>query len=182
MSNRDMYDERSPEDTRAEEYHASGEIESDETGTDYDPVTGEADVTPHDRVLTESDAEAGNPNASTSAGLAGDMGVSSERTGPADEVGTGGLGDLGSFSGTGTVGSAQGRTHGSTPTNVPVADEAEVREAPGRDPEADLAADDDDTARPKRTVGESNTAEVPSHKLGHKNPGSSAGGSPDMGR
>jgi hypothetical protein len=180
MTNRDSQDERPPEDTRAEEYLADNDIESEETGTDYDPVTGEPDLTPHDRVLTESDVEAGNPNASTSAGLAGGMGVSSERTGPADEVGTGGLGELGDFAGTGTVGSAKGRTHGSMPTDVPVPDDPEAREAPGRDPEADLSPDPDDTARPKRTVGESNTAEVHSHELGRKNPGTSAGGSPPM--
>lgn len=178
MSSSDMYDERPPEDTSAEEYRPDSDVESDETGTDYDPVTGEPDVTPHDRVLTEEDAEAGNPNASSSAGLAGDLGVSSERTGPADEVGTGGLGDLDTFAGTGTVGSARGRTHGTVPTATPVPDDPEVREAPGRDPEADLAAHPDDTERPRRTVGESNTAEVPSHELGRKNPGSSAGGSP----
>ncbi|HEU4513306.1 MAG TPA: hypothetical protein VFR87_09395, partial [Nocardioidaceae bacterium] len=81
-----MYDERPAEDTSAEEYHPDSDVESDETGTDYDPVTGEPDVTPHDRVLTEEDAEAGNPNAATSAGLEGDLGLSSERTGPADET------------------------------------------------------------------------------------------------
>jgi hypothetical protein len=181
MSNRDTYDEHSAEDTSAEEYHAHGDIESDETGTDYNPVTGEPDVTPHDRALSESEVEAGNPNASTSAGLAGDMGVSSERTGPADEVGTSGLGDLDDFA-TRSVGTARGRTHGSMPTDVPVPDDPEMHEAPGRDPGADLAADPDDTARPKRTVGESNTADVASHRTGHKNPGHSGGGSPDMGR
>lgn len=177
MSNRDMYDDdRSPEDTRAEEYHADSDVESDETGTDYDPVTGEPVVTPHDRVLTESDVEAGNPNASTSAGLAGDMGVSSERTGPADEYDTDeGLGELGDFA-TRSVGTARGSTHGSAPTQVPVPDDPETREAPGRDPEADREAHPDDKGSPKVTVGESNTAEVPSHELGNKNPGHSHGG------
>jgi hypothetical protein len=179
MGNTDRYDERPPEDTSAEEYLADNDVESAETGTDYDPVTGEPDVTPHDRVLTEGDVEAGNPNASTSAGLAGDLGVSSERTGPADEVGTSGLGELGEFA-TRSVGTARGRTHGSTPTDVPVPDDPEMREAPGRDPEADLPPHPDDNERPKRTVGESNPAEVPSHELGHKNPGTSAGGSPPM--
>ncbi len=172
MTNRDMYDDRSPEDTSAEEYHADSDVESDETGTDYDPVTGEPDVTPHDRVLTESDVEAGNPNASTSAGLAGDMGVSSERTGPSDEYDTDdGLGDLATRS----VGTARGSTHGSAPTQVPVPDDPGMREAPGRDPEADREADPADKRTPRVTVGESNTAEVPSHKLGNKNPGHSHG-------
>lgn len=172
-----MYDERPAEDTSAEEYHPDSDVESDETGTDYDPVTGEPDVTPHDRVLTEEDAEAGNPNAATSAGLEGDLGLSSERTGPADETGTGGLGELGEFEGTGTVGSARTSTHGTVPTTGG----PDLPDAPGRDAEADLAAHPDDNERPKRTVGESNTAEVPSHKAGHKNPGHSGGGSPRMG-
>ena len=102
-----------------EEYQASGDIESPDTGTDYNLTTGEPETTPHDRVLVEEDAEAGNPNAGTSAGLAGDMGISSERTGPADENSTDGLGDLNDFEGTGTVGSARARTHGSVPTEVP---------------------------------------------------------------
>ncbi|HSE10255.1 MAG TPA: hypothetical protein VLB29_16460 [Nocardioidaceae bacterium] len=147
MSNRDINDERSPEDTSAEEYLATGDVESEETGTDYNPTTGEPDATPHDRVLEAEDIEAGNPNAATSGGLEGDMGISSERTGPADETGTGGLGDLGGFEGTGTVGSARGRTHGSVPTtggpDLPESDESE------------------------------NPAEVPSHELGNKNPGHS---------
>lgn len=172
-----MYDERPAEDTSAEEYQAEGDVESAETGTDYNPVTGEPDATPHDRVLTEADAEAGNPNAATSAGLEGDMGLSSERTGPADETGTGGLGELNDFEGTGTVGSARGRTHGTVPTTGG----PDLPDAPGRDAEDDLAAHPDDKERPKRTVGESNTAEVPSHEAGHKNPGHSGGGSPRMG-
>jgi hypothetical protein len=171
------YDELPPEDTSAEEYHAEGDVESDETGTDYNPVTGEADVTPHDRVLTGEDAEAGNPNAATSAGLEGDMGLSSERTGPADETGTGGLGELDDLEGTGTVGSARRRTHGTVPTSGG----PDLPSAPGRDPEADLAAHPDDKESPRRTVGESNTAEVPSHEAGRKNPGHSGGSSPQMG-
>lgn len=171
MTSNGTYDERPPEDTSAEEYHVDSDVESEDTGTDYNPETGEADATPHDRVLAAEDPEAGNPNASSSDGLAGDMGLSSERTGPADEVGTGGLGELDEFEGTGTVGSARGRTHGTAPTTGG----PDLEEAPGRDPEADLAAHPDDNERPKRTVGESNTAEVPSHPLGNKNPGHSGG-------
>lgn len=169
MTSNGTYDERPPEDTSAEEYHATGDVESDETGTDYNPETGETDATPHDRVLEAQDPEAGNPNAAASSGLEGDMGISSERTGPADETGTGGLGDLDDFEGTGTVGTARSRTHGTVPTTGG----PDLEEAPGRDPEADLAAHPDDNERPKRTVGESNTAEVPSHPLGNKNPGHS---------
>ncbi|HEY0772841.1 MAG TPA: hypothetical protein VGD51_02075 [Nocardioidaceae bacterium] len=176
MTTNNSYEERPPEDTSAEEYHAEGDVESNETGTDYNPVTGEADATPHDRVLTEEDAEAGSHNAASSAGLEGDMGLSSERTGPADETGTGGLGELDELEGTGTVGSARGRTHGSVPTTGG----PDLPAAPGRNAEADLAAHPDDEERPKRTVGESNTAEVPAHEAGHKNPGHSSGGSPPM--
>jgi hypothetical protein len=149
MTSRDMNDERAPEDTSAEEYQAMGDVESDETGTDYNPETGETDATPHDRVLEAEDLDAANPNAASSSGLAGDMGISSERTGPADETGTGGLGELDDLEGTGTVGSARGRTHGTAPTTggpeLPKSDESE------------------------------NPAEVPSHPLGNKNPGHSGG-------
>ena len=113
--------------TSPEEYHADDETESSDTGTAYNPTTGEPETTPHDRELVESEAEAGNPNAASSAGLEGDMGISSERTGPANETGTEGLGDL-DVEGTGTVGSARGRTHGSTPTtggpDLPDSDES----------------------------------------------------------
>jgi hypothetical protein len=147
MTNRDTFDERPVEDTSAEEYHATGDVESDETGTDYNPTTGEPDATPHDRELAADDADSANPNAASSAGLEGDMGLSSERTGPADETGTGGLGELDGIEGTGTVGTARSSTHGSVPTTggpeLPKSDESE------------------------------NPAEVPSHELGNKNPGHS---------
>lgn len=169
MTNRDTHntgDDRPIEDTSAEEYQATGDVESAETGTGYNRTTGEPDATPHDRVLEAEDPDAGNPNASSSSGLEGDMGISSERTGPADETGTGGLGDL---EGTGTVGSARSRTHGQVPTTGG----PDLESAPGRDPEEDLPHHPDDQAVPKRTVGESNTAEVPSHPLGNNNPGHS---------
>jgi hypothetical protein len=147
MTNRDTFDDRPVEDTSAEEYHATGDVESDETGTDYNPTTGEPDATPHDRELANGDADAANPNAASSAGLEGDMGLSSERTGPADETGTGGLGELDELEGTGTVGTARSSTHGSVPTTggpeLPKSDESQ------------------------------NPAEVPSHELGNKNPGHS---------
>lgn len=135
--------------TNPEEYHAGSEDESPDTGTSYNPTTGEAETTPHDLELAERDAEAGNPNAASSAGLEGDLGISSERTGPADETGTAGLGELDEFD-TRTVGTAKGRTHGSAPTSTPT----EVR---GGETE------------------EENPASVPSHKLSNKNPGHSGG-------
>jgi len=132
--------------TTPEEYRPDGD-ESPETGTAYDHETGETLRTPHDLELEAEAAETANPNAASSAGLSGDMGVSSERTGPADETSTQGLGDLTDFEGTGTAGSAQGRTHGSVPTtggpDLPGSEESE------------------------------NPAEVPSHELGRKNPGHS---------
>lgn len=57
-----------------------------------------------DDAVTDNHGEAGNPNGESEAGLAGDMGVSSERVDP-----TGGV------QGTGTSASAQGRTHGAEP-------------------------------------------------------------------
>lgn len=134
--------------TSPEEYHADDETESSDTGTAYNPTTGEPETTPHDRELVESEAEAGNPNAASSAGLEGDMGISSERTGPADETGTAGLGDLD----TGTVGTAKGRTHGSTPTTRPAHDVEE-----------------------QSTDVEEHPDDVPSHRLSNKNPGHSGG-------
>jgi hypothetical protein len=74
------------------------------------------------------------------------MGLSSERTGPADETGTEGLGGL---EGTGTVGTARHSTHGSAPTTggpeLPKSDESE------------------------------NPADPGAHRLGNKNPGHSGG-------
>lgn len=129
----------------AEEYRPDGD-QSAETGTAYDHETGETLRTPHDEVL-EAEAEAANPNAASSAGLEGDLGISSERTGPADETSTQGLGDLDDFEGTGTVGTARSRTHGTVPTtggpDLPGSDESE------------------------------NPAEVPAHEVGNKNPGHS---------
>lgn len=135
--------------TSPEEYHADQDAESPETGTAYNPETGEPDETPHDRELAESDADSANPNAASSSGLEGDMGISSERTGPADETGTDGLGDLSGIQGTGTVGTARHSTHGSAPTTggpeLPDSDESQ------------------------------NPAEVPSHELSNKNPGHTGG-------
>lgn len=146
-------DERPVEDTSAEEYHATGDVESDETGTDYNPETGEAETTPHDREVLATDVTDSDPNAASSSGLAGDMGISSERTGPADETGTGGLGDLDDLA-TRAAGTSRESTHGTLDTS----------------PGTDRGSDD-----PAQSVGgvEENTADVPPHELGHKNPGHS---------
>lgn len=153
MTTNNSYEERPPEDTSAEEYHATGEVESDETGTDYNPETGEPETTPHDREVLDTDVTDSDPNAASSSGLAGDMGISSERTGPADETGTGGLGDLDDLA-VRAAGTSRDSTHGTLDTG------------PG------AAGGSDD---PAQSVGgdEDNPGEVPPHELGHKNPGHS---------
>lgn len=115
MSSNEMFGEGPAGDESPEEYHSNDQsaARSAETGTSYDR-TGEPESTPHDEVLAAEAGETGNPNASSSAGLEGDLGLSSERTGPADETGDDGLADL---EGTGTVGSARTGTHGTTPTS-----------------------------------------------------------------
>jgi hypothetical protein len=161
--------------TSPEEYHATGEDESPETGTAYNPETGEPESTPHDLELAQEEAEAGNPNAASSAGLEGDMGISSERTGPTDETGTAGLGDLDDFD-MRAVGTARGRTHGSTPTSTTAGDTAEVRSevhGPEMDDTQQAATQEWRDGRP--AAGEENTADVPSHRLSNKNPGHSGG-------
>lgn len=116
MSSTEMFGDGPAVDEAPEEYHADDQsaTRSPDTGTTYGR-TGEAERTPHDEVLAAEAGEAASPNAESSAGLAGDLGVSSERTGPADETSTQGLGNLDDFEGTGTVGTARSRTHGTTP-------------------------------------------------------------------
>lgn len=115
----------SPVDESPEEYHAgdAAGTRSPETGTTYDR-TGEPESTPHDEVLAAEAAETHNPSSASFAGLDGDLGLSSERTGPADETGS-----AGGIEGTGTVGSARASTHGTTPTtggpDLPGSDESE---------------------------------------------------------
>lgn len=150
MSHSSLDDDRPAEDTSAEEYHATGEVESDETGTDYNPETGEPETTPHDREALDTDVTDSDPNAASSSGLAGDMGISSERTGPADETGTGGLGDLDDLA-VRAAGTSRDSTHGTLDTSPGTAD----------DPAQSVGGDED------------NPGEVPPHELGHKNPGHS---------
>lgn len=140
MSSTEMFGDGPAGDEAPEEYHADDQsaTRSPDTGTTYDR-TGEAERTPHDEVLAEEAGDAANPNAESSAGLAGDLGVSSERTGPADETSTQGLGDLDHFEGAGTVGTARSRTHGTTPTtggpDLPTSDESQnPAEVPPHEP------------------------------------------------
>ncbi|CAN5511521.1 hypothetical protein BH10ACT10_BH10ACT10_10670 [soil metagenome] len=99
----------------------------------------------HETVNRESHPNAGGPE-----GLAGDMGVSSERTGGFEGV-----------EGTGTAASAQGRTDGESPSGPPAAREYEDRE--------DEVPDKPDQTSPvtnvDRTVGEVQPDEVE-----HKHP------------
>ena len=91
----------------------------------------------------------GNPNGESDQGLAGDLGISSERTGPFEGI-----------EGTGTSASAQGRTDGDSPTY----------------PENAGLAHEDDPARSPSVEGdegvEANPAEVHTHDRRERgNPG-----------
>jgi hypothetical protein len=139
--------------------------------------------------MSGTDARESNPNAAGPQGLRGGMGVSSERTGPfggsEDESADEGV------QGTGSRGTAAQNTEGTMSTErkhpeEPAEGRRDIDEAgadsasnqddsgsdgAGRDPEAE-----DDTASIDRTVGESNTAEVPSQEFDpSKNPGHSHG-------
>jgi hypothetical protein len=94
-------------------------------------ATGRVD-TDHD---DETPGRAANPNAESAHGLAGDMGISSERTHPFGSD---------SIEGTGTVGSARGHTDG------------EVETHPGQ------VEPSDEVHRQEQEV-EANTASLPSH-------------------
>jgi hypothetical protein len=83
---------------------------------------------------SEPSSKAGNPNAESEHGLEGDLGVSSERTGPFEGV-----------EGTGTVGSAKGHTDGDVETHP------------------DQVEPSTEEHRQVQEV-EENTAELPSHE------------------
>jgi hypothetical protein len=108
----------------------SGPTTGPATG-DTAAATGRAD-TGHD---DETPGRAANPNAESAHGLAGDMGISSERTHPFGSD---------SIEGTGTVGSARGHTDG------------EVETHPGQ------VEPSDEVHRQEQDV-EENTASLPSH-------------------
>jgi hypothetical protein len=123
-------------------------------------------------------ARESNPNASGPEGLRGDMGVSSERTGPDSESAK-----RNPEEGTGTKGSAVAETHGTKDTSPAAAG------GPGMDDDQQRATDEWRDELPPgtegqgkqstgidRTVGEHNLAEVPSHENDpRKNPGHSHG-------
>jgi len=142
----------------------------------------------------ETEIEDSNPNAAGPQGLRGNMGVSSERTGPLDEPGARSTGS--GIQGTGSRGTAAANTEGTM--NTSGRDETDVRvpRAPADGPEMDDTQqeatqdwrdtqpeagshggeDDSDDESVDRTVGESNTAEVPGHDFDpSRNPGHSHG-------
>jgi hypothetical protein len=94
-------------DENPEEYLSNDQSagQSPETGTTYDG-TGEPEMTPHDAELVAEENQASNPNAASSRGLQGDLGVSSERLAE----------DAEGIEGTGSVGSATSGTEGQNRT------------------------------------------------------------------
>lgn len=106
----------------------------------------------------ESDINDSNPNAGGPEALAGDMGISSERTGadlPSDSV-----------QGTGSAGTSTTKTNGtgSSATDGPAMDETQAQ-ATGewREEQPDANEGVEFSTGIDRTVGESNPAQVPSH-------------------
>ena len=98
----------------------------------------------------ETPGRAANPNADSEPGLAGDMGLSSERTGPFPDD---------SIEGTGTVGSARGHTDGEVETHP------------------DQVVPSEEVHRQEQEV-EENTATLPSHdhlRAAHPRPGQDVG-------
>ena len=145
-------------ETGAEEYQAQGPVaDSTDTGTTYDAL-GEPETTPHDQAMTQEELNSSDPNAASSGGLTGDLGVSSERTGPADETGSAAedMGGMTGVEGMGSTGGAVTRATGTAPTHR-------------SDDEVDAGVDPDQER-------EQNTAEVPPHPFDpSRNPGHSNG-------
>ena len=117
----------------------------------------------------ETDVRESDPNASGPQGLTGDMGLSSERTGPGGSAPA----DSGVQS-TGTHGSAAEGTYGVSNTgsdeDLAAAEDALTPDDPQRGDGPARATGID------RTVGEANPAEVPPHEFDPtKNPGHSHG-------
>jgi hypothetical protein len=118
------------------------------------PVPGTPPGEPGPDAPERFDNRASNPNSGGSAGLSGDMGVSSERTGPADpdprDAGAG-------IAGTGSKGSAVGRTDGgfdTSPTEWDAVDVSQSDVHPNRPAELDDTGGVLDEPGADRTVGE----------------------------
>lgn len=119
-------------------------------------------MTPNDPIETQ--VEDSNPNAGGPEGLAGDMGISSERRGD----------ELTGIQGTGSAGDATTETEGTLterPVHGPEMDDTQAEATQEwRDEQQPVVEKDDEGV--DRTVGEQNTAEVPSQHLDvSKNPG-----------
>jgi len=162
-----------------------------------DPIVGDppaGDATPGDHESDEESVVESNPNAAGPQSLEGGMGISSERTGPDGPVRTATTG----IEGTGTVGTSTTRAEGSMNSSASntgsssesepdATDERAHSEMPAEGPEMDEgqndAQDEWRDQRPPaeekgidRTVGEDNSADVPSHSSDPKsNPGHSHG-------
>jgi hypothetical protein len=109
---------------------------------------------PRDQI--ETDVQESDPNASGPQGLTGDMGLSSERTGP-----EGSAPAVSGVQSTGTHGSAAHGTYGVKDTDrEEVPDSVHTDEPDPERGEGPAAATGID-----RTVGESNPAEVPPHQF-----------------
>ena len=116
----------------------------------------------------QTDIEDSNPNAAGPQGLRGDLGVSSERTGPDGRTD----GAMNTYADEG------GDPPTQEPATGPEMDDTQQEAAQGwRDKKSEAAPDaEDDNASIDRTVGEDNTAEVPAHDFDpSKNPGHSHG-------
>lgn len=118
-----------------------------------------------------------NPSSTGPAGLAGDMGVSSERTGHAGEDPRG-L-DTG-IAGTGSKGSAVSRTDGTLDTSPTEWDAVDVSQSdlhPTRDAELDdTSGQMANTPGPDRTVGEPHPNPIPDDKIRVKHEGTGGDG------
>lgn len=160
----------------------------------------------------ETDVSDSNPNATGPHGLRGDLGISSERTGP--DGGTEGESATEGLQGTGSKGTATTSSEGKMSTaregaaprpgmvggaTGPEMDDTQQQATQGWREEQSAAGEsgaedgtddndraavvaagesgaNDDSDRPDRTVGERNTADVPSHPMDpSKNPGHSHG-------
>jgi hypothetical protein len=120
------------------------------------------------------DNRASNPNSGGAEGLSGDMGVSSERTGPegADPRGMGSGGAA--FTGTGSKGGATSRTDGGIDTS-PTSNEAPDVSQSGEHAERDDELDDtsgvfDVPGNVDRTVGEPRPNPIEAEREKHSSP------------
>lgn len=121
------------------------------------------------------DNRASTPNASGPEGLGGEMGISSERTGP-DGPDPRGMGSGGaSFTGTGSKGSATSRADGSvdaSPTRNDAPDVSQSEVHPHRDEELDDTTGGafDPSENVDRTVGEVRPNPIPEERDRHSAP------------